>query len=97
MADKTKITMTVLIAVVVILASIVIYAFIVSPRISGYIIDKQQEGYNYAVINIAQIATQCQEPIPLIIGQNEQGNEQVIHLVAVECYPNRFPELFEQD
>ena len=97
MADKTKVTIAVLIAVVVILASIVIYAFIVSPRISGYIIEKQQQGYDYAVINIAQIAAQCQEPIVLPIGQDEEGNVQVRNLIAIECYPDRFPELFEQD
>jgi len=96
MANKTKITIAVLIAVIVVLASIVIYNFGVKRAISGYVVSKQQEGYEYAIVNIAQVATQCQ-PVPLTIGQDEEGNPQRINLVAVECFPERFPEFFEQN
>ncbi len=96
MADKTKVTIAVLIAVIVVLASVVIYNFGVKRAISGYVVSKQQEGYDYAIVNIAQIAAQCQ-PVPLTIGQDEEGNAQIINLVAAECFPERFPELFGQN
>jgi len=93
MADKTRVTIVILIAVIIVLASLVAYTFLVRPAFSGYVVSKQQEGYDYAILNIAQIAAQCQQPIPLTIGQDAEGNEQVITLVAAECFPERFPEL----
>jgi len=95
MADKTRVTIAILIAVIIVLASLVAYTFLVRPALSGYVVDRQLEGYNYALLEIAQIAAQCQQPIPLTIGQDEEGNAQVINLVAAECFPEKFPELFE--
>jgi len=46
MADRTKVTMTVLIVLVVILAIAVVYAFVVGPAISDYVANKQISAYN---------------------------------------------------
>ncbi len=94
MAEKTKVTIAILVAVIVVLASIVAYTFLVRPKISGYV----SLGYNDAIADIAQRAVQCQQqPIILPVGQDEQGNTQVRYLVAIECFPDRFPELFEEN
>ena len=58
MADKTKVLIVVLFIVIVILAGIMLYAFIVKPKISGYNVQKQTEGVNIA---INYILTQLQQ------------------------------------
>jgi hypothetical protein len=56
MADKRKILITVLIAVIVILAAIIVYAFVISPSVTGYTVDRQREGIEFAISSIiAQI------------------------------------------
>lgn len=52
MADKTKIVMALLIFAVIVLAGIVVYAFVVQPSISGYAVERQSEGYVFAVNSI---------------------------------------------
>jgi len=49
MANKTNVLITVLIAVIVILAGVMVYAFLVKPKISGYNVQKQSEGVQIAV------------------------------------------------
>ncbi len=83
MRDKTKILMGILIAIIVVLAAIVVYAFLIQPGITGYAAQKQQEGIDFAIMNIAQMAAQCQ-PVPLTVG------EDTITLFAAECFPDIF-------
>ena len=83
MADKTKVVMTILIAIIVVLASVVAYAFLVRPSLTGYAVQRQQEGFDFAIMNIAQMAAQCQA-VPLTFG------EQTITLFAAECFPEIF-------
>ena len=52
MADKKKILITLLIAIIVVLVTIIIYAFVIRPAISGYTIQKQTEGVQIAVNSI---------------------------------------------
>jgi len=93
MVDKNRTLIAILVAVIAVLVVVVLYAFVVSPRLDGYVVQRQQEGIDFAVANIAQIAAQCRELVPLPIGQDENGQVQSINLVAVECFPDRFPEL----
>ena len=81
-ADKNKVLITVLIVVVIALLAIIAYAFVVSPRLSGYAVNKQVEGYQIAVLDIARIAVQCQTTIPIQLSEN-----QTINLIAAECLP----------
>lgn len=78
MADKTKLTMALLIVAVVVLGAVVVYAFVVRPAVTGYSVDRQSEGYQIAVLDIAQKAATCQ-PVPITVGN------QTINLVALEC------------
>lgn len=84
MRDKSKLLIGILIAIIVILAAIVLYVFIVQPEITGYAVDRQQEGYLIALNDVVQTAAQCQ-PISLPIGEGS-----TITLIAAECYPEIF-------
>jgi len=49
MVNKTNVLIAILVAVIVILAGIMLYAFVIKPKISGYTIQKQSEGVQLAV------------------------------------------------
>jgi len=85
MADKKKVLITLLVAIIVVMAAILVYIFVIGPNITGYAVDRQREGYQIAILNIMQQATTCQ-PVPLTF------ENQTINLIAVECLP---PELFQ--
>lgn len=76
--DKTRLVIVILTLLVLILASFVIYAFAIKPTISGYAINAQNQGIEFAVISIMQQAASCQQ-VPLTFGN------QTINLIAVEC------------
>jgi len=78
MERKQRVLITVLVLIIIILAAIVFYSFIIKPSISGYVIDKQAEGYQIAILTIMQRASTCQT-VPLFY------NNQTINLIAVEC------------
>lgn len=78
MADKTKVAITILVAIIVILVAVVIYSFVIRPGITGYATNRQLEGYQFAVLDIMQRAATCQT-VPLTYGN------QTINLIAVEC------------
>ena len=78
MADKTRITIIILVVVVLILAGILIYTLVVRPSITGYAIDAQNQGYAFAIAQVMQLAAQCQQ-VPLVSGNT------TINLIAVEC------------
>ena len=72
MADKKKVLITILVAVIVILAAVIVYAFLISPGITGYVVDKQSEGVQIAIASIvAQIQQNGFAQIPV-------GNETLI-------------------
>jgi hypothetical protein len=52
MANRTNILITILVLVVVILAGVVIFTFLIRPSFNGYIIDKQIEAQNVLLANI---------------------------------------------
>lgn len=58
MAERTKVLITILVLVIVILLGVVAYAFVISPAISGYTVQKQNEGVQIAV---NAILTQLQQ------------------------------------
>lgn len=62
MADKKKVLITVLVAIIVILAAIIVYAFVIQPSVTGFIVQKQTEGYNYCLGVVTQnIVAQVQQ------------------------------------
>lgn len=52
MANRTNVLITILILVVVILAGVLIFTFMVKPSFDGYVIEKRTEGYQIAVGDI---------------------------------------------
>lgn len=52
MADRTSVLITILVLVIVILAGILIFTFMVRPAFSGYVVEKQTEGYQIAIRDI---------------------------------------------
>jgi hypothetical protein len=72
--------MLVLILVIVVLAGVIVYAFLLKPTLNGYTVKLQSDGVKYAVYAIMQQASQCQQ-VPL---QNPFGNE-TMNLIWVDC------------
>jgi flagellar basal body-associated protein FliL len=79
MANRQKALMWGMLVIILILAAIVVYAFVLSPAVTGYVADRQVEGYQIAISDIVQVVSQCQT-FPLNLGEN-----QTINLVALEC------------
>jgi len=78
MARKLSILITFLILIIVVLAGVLIYAFVVAPSLTGYVVEKQNEGVQFALTSVFQAAKNCQQ-VPLTF------DNQTINLVAVEC------------
>lgn len=71
-------TIGVLIFIVVVLAGVVVYTLGIKPVLSGYVVDAQNQGVEFAVLSIMQQAATCQT-VPLTFGN------QTINMIAVEC------------
>jgi hypothetical protein len=80
MEKSAKVLIGILVAVIAILLVIVLYTFVVKPKLNGYVVQGQNEGFEFAVVSIMQRAAppNCQT-VPLFY-QN-----QTINLVSVEC------------
>ena len=52
MANRTNVIMTILVLVVVVLAGILVFAFLIKPSFNGYVVDKQIEAQNILLANI---------------------------------------------
>ena len=72
MADKKKVLITILIAIIVVMAIILAYIFLIRPNITGYAVDRQNEGIEFA---IAAIVSQIQQNG---FAQIPVGNETLI-------------------
>ena len=82
MADKKKVLITLLVAIIVVMAAILVYIFVIRPTISGYVVSGQNQGIEFTIGSIVQQAAppRCQI-IPLTF------ENQTINLVAAECLP----------
>ena len=70
MVNQTRIIMVSLILVILILGSVVLYSFVIKPKINGYVVAKQSEGVLIAVnAIISQIQQQGFVQIPVAEGQ----------------------------
>ncbi len=52
MADRTNVLITILVLVIVILAGVLIFTFMVKPSFDGYVVEKRTEGYQIAIRDI---------------------------------------------
>ncbi len=66
MERRTNILITSLVLVIVVLAGIMVYSFLIKPKISGYTTQKQTEGIQIAILNIlSQIQQRGYAQIPV--------------------------------
>jgi hypothetical protein len=76
--DKRDVLVLVLIIAVVALLGVLAYIFLVSPALSGLVVQGQGQGIQYTVLQIAQQASTCQTvKLPV-------GNE-TMELIWVQC------------
>lgn len=81
MANKTKIFIVFLILVIVVLAGIMTFSFLIKPKLTGYATSQQLQGANNLYNQLIGSIVQCPpEGVSVPVGN------QTIHLVAVECY-----------
>lgn len=76
--DKKGLLVKILIAINILLVLTLLYIFVAQPALTGYVTNAQNQGFQKAVVTIAQRAAQC-EQVPLTVGN------QTINIVAVEC------------
>lgn len=77
--DKRDLLVLGLIIAVVLLLGILVYLFLVQPALSGLVVQGQNQGMQYTVLQIAQQASTCQT-VPLTV-----GNNQTMELIWVQC------------
>ena len=66
MANRTKILIVFLVLVIVVLAGVMVFTFLVKPKVTGYVVEKQTEGVVIAVNSIlVQIQQQGFAQIPI--------------------------------
>lgn len=78
MARGINVLVMILVLVIVILGGFLIYAFVISPSLTGYVVEKQNEGVQFALASVFQAARNCQQ-VPLTF------DNQTINLIAIEC------------
>ena len=62
MADKRKVLITILVAIIVVMAAVLVYIFLIGPAFTGFVAQKQTEGYNYCLGVVTQnIVAQVQQ------------------------------------
>lgn len=84
--NKQKLIIGALILVVLILGGVVGYTYAAKPFVTGYVVNAQNQGIEFAVVSIMQQAANCQL-VPLTFG------DQTINLIAVECLQQQSPEV----
>ena len=78
MANRTNIMIGLLILLVIVLSAVLLYVLVVAPALTGYAIQRQNEGAQFALLSVMQRAASCQT-VPLTY------NNQTINLIALEC------------
>ncbi len=85
MANKRKVLITILVVVIVVMAAILAYVFLIRPALTGFVVRGQDQGVEFAIVSIMQQAATCQ-PVPLSFGN------QTINLIAIECLQQPQPQ-----
>ena len=55
MVNRTNVFIAILVLVIVVLAGIMIYAFVIKPKITGYNVQRQTEGATIALSQILSV------------------------------------------
>ena len=81
--DSSGLLIKILVLIIVVLLSVILYAFAIKPAIAVYVVKALTKGYEYAILQIVQQASACQV-VPLTFGN------QTIEIVSVECLQQQF-------
>jgi len=84
--NRTGLIIGILVLVIMGLLIVLAYMFVLKPMFTGYIIEAQNQGYDQALIEVAQEAATCQQPIPISIGN------QTVNMVALRCFQQIPPQ-----
>jgi hypothetical protein len=76
--DKKDKVILALIVTIALLLGVLSYLFLIRPAVSGYAVEMQTEGVQYAILSIAQQASTCQT-VKLPVGN------QTMELVWTKC------------
>ena len=76
--DKKDKVILALVVVILLLLGVVGYIFLIRPAISGFAIQSQNEGVQYAILSIAQQAATC-KTVSLPVGN------QTMDIIWVKC------------
>ena len=86
MADKSRVVISILVVLVIILGAVVLYSFVVAPAIQGYVIQKQTEGVQIAVNSIL-LQLQQQGFVQIPLGEGQQPLILVPYTAPVQQAP----------
>lgn len=75
--NRNRVIFILLIFIVILLGALT-YTLVFRPRFSGYIIDAQNDAYEFAISQIVEQASDCQE-VSLLY------EDQTVTLVSVDC------------
>lgn len=70
MARRTNILVVFLVLIIVVLAGVLIYAFVIAPSLTGYVVGKQNEGVQIA-INSILLQVQQNGFVQIPVGENQ--------------------------
>lgn len=80
MANRTKVLIVFLVLVIVVLAGVMAFTYLIKPKVTGYVTEKQTEGVQIAV-NAILMQLQQQGYVQIPLGVDEDGQQQVLYLV----------------
>ena len=83
MANKTSALIVSLVLVIAVLSVAVLYAFVLGPAYTGFVVDRQTEGVERGVqVAVNNILEQVQQNgfVQIPLGEDEEGNAQVLYL-----------------
>ena len=64
---NTGAIIAVLAILVLVLASLVVYAFVLKPAVTGYVVNAQNQGIEYALSTLVQASSDC-KIVPITVG-----------------------------
>ena len=76
--NNTGIVIAVLVILVLILSGLVLYAFVLKPAVTGYVVNSQNQGIEYALAAIVQASADC-KIVPITIG------DKTTQFIDVSC------------
>ena len=78
MKKEELVAVILILVVTLVLVGMVIYTLSLRPTISGHLVDAQNDGYQYAISQIIDQVSTCQE-VQLAYG------DKIVNIISVDC------------